>query len=312
MAEVFLDAKAVAVVAEDFRRKAEGYKNKVRSHLKNNNIFFSPDTITRMLLFSLQLMLSSAIFWAGQAACLSRGDPEDLLRQAELLILDRQYHRAANLLLANRLESASLRGCYLAARASLEAGDLEQAVAVMDTAAPLIEKARLELDPAPPDGRVGHPDGGGQQDSVESQLRQSLGSVFLLRGRILEEQDNKAMAAESFKEALKVDVFCREAFSALVQHQFLLPAEEAQLLREAPIREQCGVGTSGEAEARLVGFLYRMSLNKYSRPSDLEDAPPALETGLGVGGRNSDLLVARAERHFYNCDYAECFAISTG
>ena len=130
-----------------------------------------------------------------------------------------------------------------------------------------------------------------------------LGGVFLLKGRILEAMDNRDLAAEAFKEAVRIDVYCHEAFKALIRHQILTASEEVELMEMMPFEQQC----ASEEERVLVHFLHEMSLKKYNKPADLK-VPRSLESTLGD---NTDLTVAKAERHFYNCDYAQCFKLTS-
>ncbi len=50
-------------------------------------------------------------------------------------------------------------------------------------------------------------------------------AISLLKGYIYEATDNRSIAANCFKEALKWNVFCHEAFFALTQHQMLTRQE---------------------------------------------------------------------------------------
>lgn len=45
--------------------------------------------------------------------------------------------------------------------------------------------------------------------------------MYLLRGKIYEAMDNRNPAAEDFKTALRLDVYCTEAFELLVKHGML-------------------------------------------------------------------------------------------
>ncbi len=61
-----------------------------------------------------------------------------------------------------------------------------------------------------------------------------MSSVYLLKGRILEQMDNRSLAADAFREALLIDVYCMEAFQALTQHNNLSASEEKELLMTMP------------------------------------------------------------------------------
>ena len=50
---------------------------------------------------------------------------------------------------------------------------------------------------------------------------QVLSSIYLLKGQILEALDNRCLAAEAYQEAVRVDVYCHEAFKSLVKHNIL-------------------------------------------------------------------------------------------
>ena len=155
-----------------------------------------------------------------------------------------------------------------------------------------------------------------------------MSSIYLLKGQILEALDNRCLAAEAYHEAVRVDVYCHEAFKSLVKHnilsgnyhlflsiQFLsspcnsltahpihvLVEEEMDLLDAAPIDKQ----THSETERELVTFLHKMSVKKYATPQDM-----IIPAELDVK-ENIDLQVAKAERHFYNCDYVQCNRITT-
>ena len=135
-----------------------------------------------------------------------------------------------------------------------------------------------------------------------------LSSVYLLKGQVLESLDNRGLACESFREALRLDVFCAEALSALTSHQMMTAAEEREMLAELPLREQCSKADP-EMET-LVSYLYRGTLKKYARPDDAEEAPE-LTVGTRALEECSDVAMRRAEVHFYNCDYEQCFKLTT-
>ena len=50
-------------------------------------------------------------------------------------------------------------------------------------------------------------------------------SIYLLRGKVYEAMDNRCQAAECFREALRIDVRCYEAFHGLINHHMLSAQE---------------------------------------------------------------------------------------
>lgn len=119
-------------------------------------------------------------------------------------------------------------------------------------------------------------------------------SISLLKGQIFEALDNRSIAAECFKEALKFDIYNFEAFLSLTQHQMLTRSEEEELLQMV------------HPEDSLTQQVYSSLLKKYSSPSD--------ETAILQDERlqqNVDLMTGRAESYYYQCDYYQCIKLTT-
>lgn len=56
-------------------------------------------------------------------------------------------------------------------------------------------------------------------------FQQSYASFLLLKGKVLEAMDNRGLAADCYKHALQLDVYCFEAFDSLIKYQMLTAAE---------------------------------------------------------------------------------------
>ncbi len=91
----------------------------------------------------------SAVFWAGQRVTLSGGDSEAVLQLAEALYRDGQFLRAAHTLKARQLDRADVKCCYLAARATLEAGEAEDALQVLLDGEDAIKAAATKVEENP-------------------------------------------------------------------------------------------------------------------------------------------------------------------
>lgn len=50
-------------------------------------------------------------------------------------------------------------------------------------------------------------------------------AICLLRGKIYDAMDNRPLATSNYKEALKLDVYCFEAFDLLTAHHMLTAQE---------------------------------------------------------------------------------------
>uniref|UniRef100_A0A8C5F0H5 Cell division cycle 16 n=1 Tax=Gopherus evgoodei TaxID=1825980 RepID=A0A8C5F0H5_9SAUR len=126
-------------------------------------------------------------------------------------------------------------------------------------------------------------------------------SICLLRGKIYDALDNRTLATYSYKEALKLDVYCFEAFDLLTSHHMLTAQEEKELLESLPLGKQCT-----EEEQELLHFLFENKLKKYNKPS--ETIIPESVDGLQD---NLDVVVSLAERHYYNCDFKMCYKLTS-
>ena len=126
-------------------------------------------------------------------------------------------------------------------------------------------------------------------------------AVCLLKGVVYEAMDNRALATDCFKDTLKNDVHCFEAFDLLVSHHMLTDKEERELLSSLPFSEQCM-----PEEVDLLKFLYEGKVKRYCKPVDPK-LPPGLETLYD----NLDVVAGMAERHFYNCSYYQSYKMTS-
>lgn len=55
-------------------------------------------------------------------------------------------------------------------------------------------------------------------------------SICLLRGKIYDAMGNRPLATSSYKEALKLDVYCFEAFDLLTSHHMLTAQEGKEIV----------------------------------------------------------------------------------
>ncbi|EHB01156.1 Cell division cycle protein 16-like protein [Heterocephalus glaber] len=135
---------------------------------------------------------------------------------------------------------------------------------------------------------------------VRQYLDQIKSSICLLRGKIYDALDNRTLATYSYKEALKLDVYCFEAFDLLTSHHMLTAQEEKELLESLPLSKLC------TEEQELLRFLFENKLKKYNKPS--ETVIPESVDGLQ---ENLDVVVSLAERHYYNCDFKMCYKLTS-
>ncbi|XP_064348983.1 cell division cycle protein 16 homolog isoform X3 [Camelus dromedarius] len=241
-----------------------------------------------------QQQYQSALFWADKVASLSHEEPQDIYWLAQCLYLTAQYHRAAHALRSRKLDKLYEACRYLAARCHFAAKEHQQALDILDMEEP-INKRLFEKCLKDESGGLRDPSSDWEvsQSSIKS-------SICLLRGKIYDALDNRTLATYSYKEALKLDVYCFEAFDLLTSHHMLTAQEEKELLESLPLSKLC------TEEQELLRFLFENKLKKYNKPS--ETAIPESVEGLQ---ENLDVVVSLAERHYYNCDFKMCYKLTS-
>nr|XP_012620984.1 cell division cycle protein 16 homolog isoform X2 [Microcebus murinus] len=240
-----------------------------------------------------QQQYQSALFWADKVASLSHEEPQDVYWLAQCLYLTAQYHRAAHALRSRKLDKLYEACRYLAARCHYAAKEHQQALDILDMEEP-INKRLFEKNVKDESGLK---DSSNDWEVSESSIKSS---ICLLRGKIYDALDNRTLATYSYKEALKLDVYCFEAFDLLTSHHMLTAQEEKELLESLPLSKLC------IEEQELLRFLFENKLKKYNKPS--ETVIPESVDGLQ---ENLDVVVSLAERHYYNCDFKMCYKLTS-
>ncbi|GFW36350.1 cell division cycle protein 16 homolog [Trichonephila clavipes] len=228
-------------------------------------------------------LYQAAIFWADKVASLSNEEPQDVFWLAQSLYYSGQYHRAAVCIKSRSLHKADLECRYLAAKCHFAGKEYKEALDVLN-----VNDSNLSSE-KPTDNLDVDAD-----DDVAS-------AILLLKGQIYEAMDNRGLATDCFKESLRHDVYCYDAFDSLVQHQMLTKEEELDLMKSLPFDSHCS-----EDEPNIVKFLYETQLKKYDKPSDLSIPPE-----ISMLADNLDVGTAIAERCYYNCDYEQSYNITT-
>ncbi|XP_023346984.1 cell division cycle protein 16 homolog isoform X1 [Eurytemora carolleeae] len=224
---------------------------------------------------------ASALFWADKLVTLST-EMDDIYLLGRTLILSKHYHRAEHLITSRKLQSKHLGCCFLAVKAYQYLGNEAAALELLES--PETEKMMEEETKL--------------LNSEDYRRKSLLSSLYCLKGSILENIENRELAAQSFKNALHVDVYCYEALQALIEHQMLNAQEEKNLLNSLFSEEN--------SEARLIKCLYSMNLKKYDCPET-----PVFPSELKMFENNSDVRVSMAERLYYNCEHIAAYNITS-
>eukprot|EP00794_Sanderia_malayensis_P008062 gene8062-8925_t len=237
-------------------------------------------------------LYNTALFWADKTCSLSNWNQQDIIWLAQTMFLTSQFRRAADLLEKRGLVHKNLVAKYLVAKCYAECKDWDKVLEILEhdqldvstTSEDNSEMSRLENSVA----------GGGRK--IES-------AIALLKGMAYEGSGNSVqhLAADAFKEALKLDVFCFEAFDLLTSHNMLSSNEENELIESLPFDTQCS-----KEESELVKFLYESRVKHYCKPID-----PKLSTNLENLNENLDIIVSMSIKHFNNCDVKACYKLTS-
>ncbi|KAE8749359.1 hypothetical protein FOCC_FOCC003873 [Frankliniella occidentalis] len=221
--------------------------------MKNiNDQHVNIDTLRKLVRSYLDLhQYNAALFWADKVVSLSNDDPKDVYWLAQCMFHLRQYHRAVHLIRSKELDKTHPLCHYLTVRSLLAAScysDALQLLTMVENDNSLSRTTRNTSIDSMGDGMM--------YSECPANLQSS---ILFLKGQVLEAMDNRELAADCYRQALRCDVFCYEAFEALIQHHMLSSWEEMELLDSIPYSEQC----STPSEASFLRQLYETKLNKY-------------------------------------------------
>ena len=135
--------------------------------------------------------------------------------------------------------------------------------------------------------------------------------MCFLRGICYAKQNAFDRAKECYKDAVRIDVRCFEAFQQLMKNSLLSPDEEWEFLESLDfdsITVSGDVSSSQEA-AEFTKMLYTTRLSKYRNPAAFETAYDSLSTHYRLSA-NPDLQLARADLLYTQCRYRDALTIA--
>lgn len=221
----------------------------------------------------------------------------------------------------------SLSCRYLAAHCYVKQGRYEQALSILGEENPtnLIstnQYGRRKLAHVNGASRHGAKGIRGQRDRIEAseererdreqekELKFQAGMCYL-RGLCYAKRNAFDRARDCYKDAVRIDVQCFEAFDELMKNSLMSPAEEVAFLEELDFDSIRIDDQSQAAEAaEFTKMLYTTRLSKYASPALLTHATETLSTHYNLAS-NPDLLLTRAETLYTQCRFHEALAITT-
>ena len=144
----------------------------------------------------------------------------------------------------------------------------------------------------------------------EKELKFQAGMCYL-RGLCFAKRSAFDRARDCYKDAVRIDVQCFEAFEQLMRNSLMSPAEELAFLEELDFTSiRIDDASIADEAADFTKLLYTTRLSKYASPAVLSNATETLSTHYNLAS-NPDLLLTRAETLYTQCRFHEALAITT-
>ena len=143
-----------------------------------------------------------------------------------------------------------------------------------------------------------------------SDIKYEAGMCYL-RGICFAKQSAFDRAKECYKDAVRIDVQCFEAFDQLMKNSLMSPDEEWTFLGSLDFDSIFGEDNSSSQEAaQFAKMLYTTRLSKYKNPTEFNHASETLSTHYNLA-TNPDLLLSKAELFFTQCRFKQALALTT-
>ncbi|KAF1991130.1 TPR-like protein [Aulographum hederae CBS 113979] len=261
----------------------------------------------------------TAIFVGDKVLALTE-DPNDAFWLAQVHFTTGNYTRALGFLNQHKLIADQPACKYLAGNCLIKQGKYDEALNILG----LKDPDNLQIAPGnarrkhlhiQKNLRNGTSRGGSashnridrseERDGVEtSTIRYEAGMCYL-RGLCHAKMNAFDSAKECYKNAVRIDVQCFEAFDQLMKNSLLSPTEEWEFIESLDFDSISNTSDSATQEAAaFTKLLYTTRLSKYAHPTEFAAATEELSTHYNLS-QNADILLSRAELLFTQCRFRE-------
>ncbi|RJE22337.1 Anaphase-promoting complex subunit [Aspergillus sclerotialis] len=265
----------------------------------------------------------AAIYIGDKVLALTNSD-SDAFWLAQVHFSNNNFTRALALLSRKDLISRSTACRYLAAHCYIKQNQFEQALSILGDHNPthLIRStsSRRKLQHVNGSSHVTLRNGktaASRIDRSEEREREDSNNIRFeaamcyLRGLCFAKQNAFDRARECYKDAVRIDVQCFEAFDQLMKNSLMTPNEEFEFLESLDFDSVVSPDPAVSQEAaHFTKMLYTTRLSKYSSPAVLNDATETLSTHYNLAD-NPDILLSRAETLFTQCRFAEALELTS-
>ncbi|KAH0550892.1 hypothetical protein GP486_007745, partial [Trichoglossum hirsutum] len=270
----------------------------------------------------------SAIFIGDKLLALTNND-KDAFWLAQVHFSTGNYTRAQGFLSRQDLIARNPSCKYLAAHCFIKQSKFDEALAILGEKNPthLISSSsnsRRKLQHTDGNTRNGlHRGGKGaykldRVDRSEEREREDATNIkfeaamCFLRGTCYAKLNAFDRAKECYKDAVRIDVQCFEAFDQLMKNTLMSPDEEWAFLESLDFDSITVTddNSSSQEAAEFTKMLYTTRLSKYKNPAVFTAATETLSTHYKLA-ENPDLLLSRAELLFTQCRFAQALALTS-
>ncbi|KAL7805087.1 cell division control protein 16 [Trichoderma aethiopicum] len=246
----------------------------------------------------------SAIF-IGDKLLAMTNDDNDAFWLAQVHFATGNYTRAQSFLSKQDLISRNPACRYLAGHCLIKQSRFEEALAVLGERNPthLIANGSSNKRKASnqPRSTRRRDDNAGDEEAAG---RRFEAAMCFLRGICYAKQNAFDRAKECYKDAVRIDVQCFEAFQQLMKNSLLSPDEEWQFLDSLDFDS-----IHSQEAAEFTKMLYTTRLSKYRNPAAFDTAYESLSTHYQLAA-NPDLQLARADLLYTQCRYRDALTIT--
>ncbi|KAL7941731.1 cell division control protein 16 [Trichoderma barbatum] len=253
----------------------------------------------------------SAIFIGDKLLALT-SDDNDAFWLAQVHFATGNYTRAQSFLSKQDLISRNPACRYLAGHCLIKQSRFDEALAVLGERNPT---HLISNGPSNKRKASNQPRGGRRRDDdavdEEAATRRFEAAMCFLRGICYAKQNAFDRAKECYKDAVRIDVQCFEAFQQLMKNSLLSPDEEWQFLDSLDFDSihLSGDPKSSQEAAEFTKMLYTTRLSKYRNPAAFDTAYDSLSTHYQLAA-NPDLQLARADLLYTQCRYRDALTIT--
>lgn len=266
----------------------------------------------------------SAIYVGDKLYALT-GDANDAFFLAQVHFSTGNYTRAQTFLSKHNLIEHSPACKYLAGHCQIKQNRFEEALNILGDKNPthLIatsSKVRRKLQHTSGNLRNGAKSGKatGRSDRIEKSEERERENVSdikyeaamcYLRGICYAKQNAFDRAKECYKDAVRIDVQCFEAFDQLMKNSLMSPDEEWAFLESLDFDSISTTSDSSAQEAaQFAKMLYTTRLSKYKNPTAFNHATETLSTHYNLAS-NPDLLLSKLSCYSPNAASSKLLAL---